>query len=222
MLTLVARFVSTSSLIAGLLLGAVSSTAAPNGTAPASLPKPLLALAETCERQRHTPVRDFERHVRDQHRQHAAWTILLSSPDQNVRLTHARQIAQAAKATLHPLNPALVRKYIGETEKNLDALFDESEQKNWILFFDEADALFGKRTEVKDAHDRYANEEVSMLSDALSTRRTLVLLGTGSSETPSSETLARFVDRIVTTKSKRPGPIPPAPWTDVCWSAPQP
>jgi SpoVK/Ycf46/Vps4 family AAA+-type ATPase len=54
-------------------------------------------------------------------------------------------------------------KYIGETEKNLSRLFDRAEQEDWILFFDEADALFGKRTEVRDSHDRYANQEVSYL-----------------------------------------------------------
>ena len=54
-------------------------------------------------------------------------------------------------------------KYIGETEKNLAALFERAEAKGWILFFDEADSLFGKRSEVKDAHDRYANQEVSYL-----------------------------------------------------------
>jgi len=57
----------------------------------------------------------------------------------------------------------MVSKYIGETEKNLAALFDKAENKQWILFFDEADALFGKRTNVKDAHDRFANQEVSYL-----------------------------------------------------------
>jgi SpoVK/Ycf46/Vps4 family AAA+-type ATPase len=55
----------------------------------------------------------------------------------------------------------VVSKYIGETEKNLAGLFDRAEHKDWILFFDEADALFGKRTQVRDAHDRYANQEVS-------------------------------------------------------------
>lgn len=58
---------------------------------------------------------------------------------------------------------AVVSKYIGETEKNLAHVFDVAQDRNWILFFDEADALFGKRTEVKDAHDRYANQEVSYL-----------------------------------------------------------
>lgn len=58
---------------------------------------------------------------------------------------------------------SLVSKYIGETEKNLSMLFERAENKQWILFFDEADALFGKRTNVKDAHDRFANQEVSYL-----------------------------------------------------------
>jgi AAA+ superfamily predicted ATPase len=58
---------------------------------------------------------------------------------------------------------SLVSKYIGETEKNLSTLFERAENKRWILFFDEADALFGKRTNVKDAHDRFANQEVSYL-----------------------------------------------------------
>ena len=57
----------------------------------------------------------------------------------------------------------MVSKYIGETEKNLANLFDKAENKKWILFFDEADALFGKRTNVRDAHDRFANQEVSYL-----------------------------------------------------------
>ncbi|CAN5377782.1 hypothetical protein BH09BAC1_BH09BAC1_18090 [soil metagenome] len=57
----------------------------------------------------------------------------------------------------------IVSKYIGETEKNLASVFDMAENKNWLLFFDEADALFGKRTQTKDSHDRYANQEISFL-----------------------------------------------------------
>lgn len=57
----------------------------------------------------------------------------------------------------------IVSKYIGETEKNLAKIFDLAEYKQWILFFDEADALFGKRTKVDDSHDRYANQEISFL-----------------------------------------------------------
>jgi SpoVK/Ycf46/Vps4 family AAA+-type ATPase len=57
----------------------------------------------------------------------------------------------------------IISKYIGETEKNLKQIFDEAVLSNAILFFDEADALFGKRTEIKDSHDRYANVEVAYL-----------------------------------------------------------
>ena len=57
----------------------------------------------------------------------------------------------------------VVSKYIGETEKNLEQIFAKAGDKNWILFFDEADALFGKRSNVKDAQDRYANAEVNYL-----------------------------------------------------------
>ncbi len=57
----------------------------------------------------------------------------------------------------------VVSKYIGETEKNLSRLFDAAQRQGWLLFFDEADALFGKRSAVSDAHDRYANQEVAYL-----------------------------------------------------------
>ncbi len=63
----------------------------------------------------------------------------------------------------------IVSKYIGETEKNLAKVFDQAQHKGWILFFDEADALFGKRSETKDAHDRYANQEVSFLLQRIET-----------------------------------------------------
>lgn len=70
----------------------------------------------------------------------------------------------------------VISKFIGETEKNLAALFDRAEHKDWILFFDEADALFGKRTQVRDAHDRYANQEVSFLLQRIETFNGLVIL----------------------------------------------
>jgi AAA+ superfamily predicted ATPase len=70
----------------------------------------------------------------------------------------------------------VVSKYIGETEKNLAGLFDRAEHRDWILFFDEADALFGKRTQVRDAHDRYANQEVSFLLQRVETYNGLVIL----------------------------------------------
>ena len=73
---------------------------------------------------------------------------------------------------------SVVSKYIGETEKNLEEVFDAASAGNLVLFFDEADSLFGKRSEVSDAHDRYANIEVSYLLQKLETYEGLVLLAT--------------------------------------------
>lgn len=70
----------------------------------------------------------------------------------------------------------VVSKYIGETEKNLSRVFDMAETKDWILFFDEADALFGKRSNTSDSHDRYANQEVSFLLQRMEEFDGLVIL----------------------------------------------
>lgn len=76
----------------------------------------------------------------------------------------AEVIANELSLDLYKIDlSGVVSKYIGETEKNLDHIFTAAEQANAILFFDEADALFGKRSEVRDSHDRYANIEISYL-----------------------------------------------------------
>ena len=72
----------------------------------------------------------------------------------------------------------MVSKYIGETEKNLRRVFDAAEEGGAMLLFDEADALFGKRSEVKDSHDRYANIEVSYLLQRMEAYRGLAILTT--------------------------------------------
>jgi SpoVK/Ycf46/Vps4 family AAA+-type ATPase len=74
--------------------------------------------------------------------------------------------------------PGIVSKYIGETERNLERLFQAARQSNAILFFDEADALFGKRSEVKDSHDRYANLEVAYLLQKMEEHDGVVMLAT--------------------------------------------
>lgn len=70
----------------------------------------------------------------------------------------------------------VISKYIGETEKNLERLFQLAENKNWILFFDEADSIWGKRTDVGDAHDRYANQNVSYLLQRVEDYPGLIIL----------------------------------------------
>ena len=72
----------------------------------------------------------------------------------------------------------VVSKYIGETEKNLGVVFDAADARSVILLFDEADALFGKRSEVKDSHDRYANVEISYLLQRMEEYRGLAILTT--------------------------------------------
>lgn len=73
---------------------------------------------------------------------------------------------------------SVVSKYIGETEKNLSRVFDEAEATNGVLFFDECDALFGKRTEIRDAHDRYANIEVNYLLQRIDAYDGIIILAT--------------------------------------------
>jgi SpoVK/Ycf46/Vps4 family AAA+-type ATPase len=72
----------------------------------------------------------------------------------------------------------MVSKYIGETEKNLDRVFTAARDSNAVLFFDEADAIFGKRSPVRDAHDRYANIEVGYLLQKMEQHDGIVILGT--------------------------------------------
>ncbi len=90
----------------------------------------------------------------------------------------------------------VVSKYIGETEKNLELLFARAEDKNWILFFDEADALFGKRTGVRDAHDKYANQEVSYLLQRIEEFNGLIILSTNMKNNIDDAFIRRFNDIV--------------------------
>ncbi|WP_088240833.1 ATP-binding protein [Calothrix rhizosoleniae] len=91
----------------------------------------------------------------------------------------AEVIANELRLNLYRIDlSAVVSKYIGETEKNLRRLFDAAEDGGAILFFDEADALFGKRSEVKDSHDRYANIEINYLLQRMEAFRGLAILAT--------------------------------------------
>ncbi len=91
----------------------------------------------------------------------------------------AEVVANSLQLNLYRIDlSAVVSKYIGETEKNLRKLFDAAEDGGAILFFDEADALFGKRSEVKDSHDRYANIEINYLLQRIESYRGLAILAT--------------------------------------------
>ncbi|KAA3438746.1 ATP-binding protein [Rufibacter hautae] len=86
----------------------------------------------------------------------------------------------------------LVSKYIGETEKNLARIFDKAQHKKWILFFDEADALFGKRTNQRDAQDRYANQEVAYLLQRIEGYPGVVVLASNMKSNIDEAFLRRF------------------------------
>jgi hypothetical protein len=90
-------------------------------------------------------------------------TLFFGPPGTGKTLT-ATLIGQAARADVYRIDLSMVvSKYIGETEKNLAQVFDQAQNRNWILFFDEADALFGKRTATSSSNDRHTNQEISYL-----------------------------------------------------------
>ena len=104
---------------------------------------------------------------------------LFNGPANNDKIATAESLGKEFKKNVHLVHLSqVVSKYIGETEKNLDAVFKKAENKSWILFFDEADTLFGKRTTVKDAHDKYANQEVSYLLQRVEDYSGLSILAT--------------------------------------------
>ena len=86
----------------------------------------------------------------------------------------------------------VVSKYIGETEKNLDRLFDIAQNKNWILFFDEADSLFSKRTGVNSSNDKYANQETAYLLQRVEESKNMIILATNLKDNFDEAFLRRF------------------------------
>lgn len=105
--------------------------------------------------------------------------VLFAGPSGTGKTMAAEIIANELGLDLYKIDlSAIVSKYIGETEKNLDRIFREGQTSNAILFFDEADALFGKRSEVRDSHDRYANIEIAYLLQKMDEYEGVVILAT--------------------------------------------
>ncbi|MBZ9935657.1 ATP-binding protein [Mesorhizobium sp. BR1-1-16] len=136
-------------------------------------------------------LRDIARQLRQRERVYRDWgfaekyqlgqglVALFSGESGTGKTLAAEAIATEAGLDLYRIDLAsLVSKYIGETEKNLKRLFDAAEASGAVLLFDEADALFGKRSDVKDSHDRYANIEVAYLLQRVETYRGLAILTT--------------------------------------------
>jgi hypothetical protein len=136
-------------------------------------------------------LREIAVHVRQRSRVYETWgfaskgrrglgvSALFAGPSGTGKTMAAEVLAQELNLDLYRIDlSAVVSKYIGETEKNLRRVFDAAETGGAILLFDEADALFGKRSEVKDSHDRYANIEVSYLLQRMESYRGLAILTT--------------------------------------------
>jgi DNA polymerase III delta prime subunit len=119
--------------------------------------------------------------------------VLFSGPSGTGKTMAADIIASEFRLDMFKVDlSSLVSKYIGETEKNLNRIFREAESGNIVLFFDEADALFGKRSEVKDAHDRYANIEINYLLQKMEEHEGIVILATNLSKNLDEAFLRRM------------------------------
>jgi SpoVK/Ycf46/Vps4 family AAA+-type ATPase len=104
----------------------------------------------------------------------------------------------------------IVSKYIGETEKNLGKVFDQAMNKNWILFFDEADSLFGKRTQTSSSNDRFANQEVSYLLQKIEDFPGIIVLATNLKANMDDAFSRRFQNMVYFT-------IPDAKQREIIW-----
>jgi hypothetical protein len=136
-------------------------------------------------------LREIASHVRQRSRVYEEWgfagrgarglgiSALFAGSSGTGKTMAAEVLARDLRLDLFRIDlSAVVSKYIGETEKNLRRVFEAAEESGAVLLFDEADALFGKRSEVKDSHDRYANIEVSYLLQRMETYRGLAVLTT--------------------------------------------
>jgi hypothetical protein len=136
-------------------------------------------------------LHDLLAHVRQRSRVYDEWQMagpsrrglgisaLFAGPSGTGKTLAAEVLANSLELDLYRIDLSqVVSKYIGETEKNLRRVFDAADHSGAVLLFDEADALFGKRSEVRDSHDRYANVEISFLLQAMESYRGLAVLTT--------------------------------------------
>jgi hypothetical protein len=127
------------------------------------------------------------------HKMRPGYTSLFCGPPGTGKTLSACLLGKLCGCEVYKIDLSLVvSKYIGETEKNLARVFDQAEHRGWILFFDEADALFGKRTRIDDAHDRYANQEVSFLLQRIEEFDGVVILASNLKHNIDDAFLRRF------------------------------
>ncbi|MDW7725687.1 MAG: ATP-binding protein [Candidatus Methanoperedens sp.] len=155
--------------------------------------------------QQHQIMREIAVHVRQRFKVYEKWgfaskgqrglgiSALFVGASGTGKTMAAEVLANELRLDLYRIDLSqVVSKYIGETEKNLGRIFDAAEEGGAILLFDEADALFGKRSEVKDSHDRYANIEVSYLLQRMESYRGLAILTTNMKSALDSAFLRRI------------------------------
>jgi len=172
---------SAARVLCGSELSRLAQRIAPEATLDALVTTPELA-AQLCEIRDRVGNRETVRHNLTRgslHARHVGVTALFAGPSGTGKTLAAEVIACELGYDLFRIDlSAVVSKYIGETEKNLDRVFSAAQNANAVLLFDEADALFGKRSEVKDAHDRYANIEIAYLLQKMEQFDGLAILAT--------------------------------------------
>ncbi len=127
-------------------------------------------------------------------------SVLMSGPPGTGKTMTAQVLAARLGLELYKVDLSqIVDKYIGETEKRLRQVFDQAEKSNMVLFFDEADALLGKRSEVKDAKDKYANTEVAYLLQRMEEYQGIVLMATNQAGSMDAAFVRRFRYHLVFT-----------------------
>jgi SpoVK/Ycf46/Vps4 family AAA+-type ATPase len=126
-------------------------------------------------------------------RQFAGLPVLFYGPSETDKSFTAAILGKELGLEVHSINISeVISKYIGETEKNLDHLFAHAADQAWILFFDEADALFGKRTESTNESDKFANQQVSYLLQRIEEYDGLVILSSNSKDNIDNAFIRRF------------------------------
>lgn len=141
----------------------------------------------------------------------AGFRVLFHGPDGTGKTLTATLLGKTAGRPVLRIDLSrVVSKYIGETEKHLSRLLDEAGEKEWILFFDEADALFGKRTEIRSAHDKYADQEVAYLLQSIETHPGLVILATSHRDDIEDALLPRL-EASIRFSPPRQGPMATTP-----------
>ena len=160
-------------------------------------PRASLEILQIAESQKQI-LNDISAHARSSRSQRGGVTIVLfSGVDSNGKNNAAEVMARDLGQDLYRVDSdRIISKYIGETEKNLNRLFTAAESASAVLLFDEADALFGKRSEVKDSHDRYANIEVGYLLQQLEAFNGIAILATNNEE-DTDDTFRRRIRFIV-------------------------